>query len=98
MNLNMSPYWKGVISTGALAGVCGSASSGAKLTMDYLGEYFINSGCNLEVLHRLIANASITFDSLPHATGCFLMLSYFGLNHKIGYKHVFWLDTVIPLA
>lgn len=98
MGLDMSPYWKGVISTGALAGVCGSASSGAKLTMEFLSEYFINSGCNLDVLHRLIANASITFDSLPHATGCFLMLSYFGLNHKQGYKYVFWLDTIIPLV
>lgn len=98
MGLSLSPYWKGVIATGLLAGVCGSASSGARLVVQFLTDYFVSSGCNLAVLHRLIANASITFDSLPHATGCFLMLSYFGLNHKIGYKYVFWLDTIIPLV
>ena len=98
MGIQIPVYWKAVIATAVLAGVCGSASSGAKLVMQYLGEYFVGSGANLAILHRLIANASVTFDSLPHATGCFLMLSYFGLNHKIAYKHIFWLDTIIPLA
>lgn len=97
MGMDMSVYWKGVLSTGAIAGICGSASSGCQLTMQYLGEYFINSGANLDILHRLIANASITFDALPHATGCFLMFSYFGLNHKIAYKYVFVLNVLIPV-
>ena len=97
MSMDISVYWKGVISTSAIAGICGSASSGAQLTMQYLGDYFVHSGANLDVLHRLIANASITFDALPHATGCFLMLSYFGLNHKIAYKYIFVLDVVIPV-
>ena len=97
MGLDMSTYWKGVISTGTIAGICGSASSGEQLTMQYLSDYFINSGCNLDVLHRLIANASITFDALPHATGCFLMFSYYGVNHKIAYKYVFLLNVVIPV-
>jgi H+/gluconate symporter-like permease len=98
MGLNISEYWKGVIATGAISGICGSASSGAQLTMQYLGDYFVNSGCNLDVMHRLVANASITFDALPHATGCFLMLSYFGLNHKIAYKYIFILDVVVPVV
>jgi len=97
MGLDLSVYWKGVISTGVLAGVCGSASSGAKLVMQYLGDYFVQSGCNLQILHRLIANASITFDSLPHATGCFLMFAYYGTNHKSAYKYVFMTDTLFPL-
>lgn len=98
MSLDISTYWKAVISTGSIAGICGSASSGEQLTMQYLGEYFVNSGCNLGILHRLIANASITFDALPHATGCFLMLSYFGLNHKKAYKYIFWLDVAVPVV
>ena len=98
MGLDMSTYWKGVISTGTIAGICGSASSGEQLTMQYLGDYFINSGFNLDVLHRLIANASITFDALPHATGCFLMFSYYGVNHKLAYKYVFLLNVVIPVV
>lgn len=97
MGMDMSVYWKGVLSTSVIAGICGSASSGSQLTMQYLGDYFINSGANLDVLHRLIANASVTFDALPHATGCFLMFSYFGLNHKIAYKYGFVLNVVLPV-
>ena len=33
MGLDMSTYWKGVISTGTIAGICGSASSGEQLTI-----------------------------------------------------------------
>ncbi|MDR2742125.1 MAG: hypothetical protein LBB98_08235 [Treponema sp.] len=96
--LNISVYWKGILSTSVIVGICGSATSGAKLVMQYLGDYFKASGCNLDILHRLIAYASITLDSLPHATGCFLMFAYFGLNHKTCYKYVFWTDTAIPLV
>jgi len=98
LSLDMSTYWKGVISTGVISGVAGSASSGTKLTVEYLGEYFVNSGCNLDVLHRLISLASITFDSLPHCTGCFLMFSYLGLNHKNAYGYTFLFDTAITLV
>lgn len=98
MTLNISIYWKSVISTGVISGVAGSASSGTRLTVQYLGDYFVNSGCNLDVLHRLISLSSITFDSLPHCTGCFLMFSYLGLNHKNAYKYTFLFDTVITLA
>lgn len=97
MGLDMSIYWKGVISTGVISGVAGSASSGTRLTVQYLGDYFVSSGCNLDILHRLIALASITFDSLPHCTGCFLMFSYLGLNHKNAYKYTFLFDTVITV-
>ena len=98
LSLNMSTYWKGVISTGIIAGIAGSASSGERLAFTYLSEYFVSSGANLSVLHRLIANASITFDALPHATGCFLMFSYFGVNHKNSYKYVWWLNVVVPVV
>ena len=97
LSLNMSTYWKAIISTGVIAGIAGSASSGERLTFTYLADYFVNSGVNLNVLHRLIANASITFDALPHATGCFLMFSYFGVNHKNSYKYVWWLNVVLPV-
>ncbi|MGN0734475.1 MAG: GntP family permease [Anaerovoracaceae bacterium] len=97
MALDIPIYWKGVISTGVVAGVTASASSGEQLVMQYLGDYFIQSGCNLDVLHRLMAFASITLDSLPHSTGCFLMFSYFGTNHKLSYKYAFWSNTVFTL-
>jgi len=96
--LDINVYWKGVISTSVISGVTGSASSGVRLCVDYLGDYFIGSGCNLEVLHRLISLASITFDSLPHCSGCFIMFAYLGLNHKNAYKYTFLFDTVLTVA
>lgn len=65
--------------------------------MQYLGDYFIQSGCDLNVLHRLMAFASVTLDSLPHSTGCFLMFAYLGVNHKLSYKYAFWICTVFTL-
>lgn len=78
IGLDIPIYWKGVISTSVLAGVTASASSGLQLCMQYLGDYFIQSGCDLNVLHRLMAFASVTLDSLPSFTGCFLMFAYLG--------------------
>ena len=97
INLNINTYWKAVISTSIIAGISGSASSGTRLCIQYLGDYFVNSGSNLDIIHRLIALSSITFDSLPHASGCFIMFAYFGLNHKNAYKYTFVLDTMLTL-
>lgn len=96
VNLDISVYIKAVLSTSVISGICGSASSGAQLCMNYMGEYFINSGANLNILHRLIAMASVTFDSLPHASGVFIGMSYLGLTHKQCYKYGFVTCTVFP--
>lgn len=96
MGLNLSPYWKGVVSTAIISGVTGSGSAGLRLVFQNFGEYFLNSGCDLEVLHRLCAIASGTLDSLPHNSGLFLTFAYMGLTHKQGYKHYFWLTVVLP--
>ena len=95
--LDINTYWKAVISTSTIAGVTGSASSGVRLCMDYLQPYFVSSGADLQILHRLISLASITFDSLPHCSGCFIMFAYLGLNHKNSYKYTFIFDTVLTV-
>ena len=96
MGLNLSPYWKGVVSTAVISGVTGSGSGGLRLVFQNFGEYFMGSGCNLQILHRLCALASGTLDSLPHNSGLFLVFAYLGLNHKQGYKHYWWMTVVVP--
>lgn len=96
MGLPLSPYWKGVVSTAVISGVTGSGSGGLKLVFDTFGQYFIDSGCNLSILHRLCALASGTLDSLPHNSGLFLTFAYLGLSHKEGYKHYWWMTVVLP--
>lgn len=94
--LQMSPYIKGVVATSVISGVAGSSSGGARLCLSEMANYFISTGCNLDVLHRLIAIAAGTLDSLPHSSGIFLMLAYLGLTHKTAYKHSFALTVCCP--
>jgi H+/gluconate symporter-like permease len=97
LNLKLSVYLKGVVSTAVIAGITGSSSGGARILLQNLGEYFVNSGANLQVLHRLISVAAGSLDTLPHVSGVFLMLTVLGLTHKEGYYHMFWTTVVIPL-
>ena len=98
LSIKMHPYWEGIFSTAVISGITGSSSGGLRLTLQALGENFIASGCDLGILHRLMAIAAGSLDTLPHASGLFLLLSYLGLTHKEGYKHVFWTSVAIPAA
>ena len=52
---------------------------------------------DIDVANRMarIANISqITFDSLPHNSAIVLTLSYCGVTHKEGYKHLFVVTVV----
>jgi H+/gluconate symporter-like permease len=100
LELKMSVYIKGVVSTAVIAGITGSSSGGVRILLQNLGEYFVSTagthGTNLEVLHRLIAIAAGSLDTLPHVSGLFLVFAVMGLTHKEAYKHYFWVTVVIP--
>lgn len=96
LNVNMSPYFKGIFATAVISGVTGSSSGGVRILLASMSDYFINSGCNLNILHRLMAISAGSLDSLPHASGLFIMLAGLGLTHKEGYKHVFVTTVVAP--
>jgi H+/gluconate symporter-like permease len=97
LGLNLSVYLKAVVSTAVISGITGSSSGGARILLQNLGDYFLASGANLQVLHRLISVAAGSLDTLPHVSGIFLMLSVLGLTHKEGYHHMFWTTVIIPL-
>lgn len=96
LNLNMNPYVEGVFSTAVISGVAGSSSGGLRITLQTLGEHFIASGCNLQVLHRLMSVAAGSLDTLPHSAGLFMVLQWMRLTHKTGYRHLFWTSVFIP--
>lgn len=96
MNMEIPIYFKGIVSTAVIAGITGSASGGLRITMSTLGEYFINSGCNLGVMHRLCTIAACSLDSLPHNSALFLVMGYLGLTHKESYKSVAVVSVIIP--
>lgn len=97
LGLDMNPYIRGIFATSVFSGITGSSSGGLRLMYQSLTDTFVNSGCNLSVLHRLTAIAAGGLDTLPHSPGLFLMFSVLGLNHKNAYRHVFACSVCVPV-
>ena len=55
-------------------------------------------GIDMELMHRLTAMASVSFDSLPHNGAVLTMLLVCGLTHRQSYKDIFMVTVVVPLA
>lgn len=96
MTLDFHPYFKGIVSTAVISGITGSSSGGLRLTLESLTDYFMSSGCDLNILHRLMAVAAGSLDTLPHSSGLFLTLPLLGLTHKNAYRHIFLISVVFP--
>lgn len=97
LSLHMNPLVLGVFCTCVICGITGGSSSGQKIMYDTLAKTYIASGTNLQVLHRLIAIASGSLDTLPHSSGLFVVYEVLGLNHKNAYRHTFMTSVVAPL-
>ncbi len=101
VGLNISAYIKAALCTGALSAATGSSATGIRLTGTYLGEYFVGSGVNLDILHRVIAEAATIGTEVPHCSAIYLILGMFGINYKKGYKHIailFWVGGLLALV
>ena len=98
LGLNLHPYVKGTLATAIISGITGSSSGGLRLTLTSLGDYFISSGCNLQVLHRLMSVSAGSLDTLPHSAGLFLVFQQLGLTHKMGYRHVFVIPAFVTVV
>ena len=97
MSLNMNPYALSVFATAVISGITASSSGGLTITLQAIGEQLKASGANLAVMHRLMAIAAGTLDSLPHGSGLFLIFGYLGLTHKDCYKFFGVTTVIIPI-
>lgn len=97
LGMNMNPYAKGQLATAVISGITGSSSGGLTITLQTMAETMKASGANLEIMHRLIAIAAGSLDSLPHSSGLFLVLGYLGLNHKEGYRFIGITTVIMPI-
>jgi len=50
----------------------------------------------MSIVHRLMAIAAGSLDTLPHSSGLFLMFGILGLTHKESYRFVFVTTVLIP--
>jgi len=97
LSLQINPLVLAVLTTCIVCGIAGGSSSGQRIMYETMAPTFLASGANLPVLHRLVAIASGSLDTLPHSSGLFLVYDMLGLNHKNAYRHSFATSVVIPM-
>lgn len=97
LSLQINPLVLAVLVTCIVCGIAGGSSSGQRIMYETMAPTFLASGANLPVLHRLVAIASGSLDTLPHSSGLFLVYDMLGLNHKNAYRHSFATSVVVPL-
>ncbi|QDZ41769.1 GntP family permease [Corynebacterium sp. sy039] len=92
----------GVISTAVISGITGSSSGGLSITMQTLGEQLAQlaheQGISMELMHRVIAMASVSFDSLPHNGAVLTLLIVCGMTHRLSYKDIAVCTIAIPIV
>ena len=78
--------------TAVISGVTGSASGGLAITLETFGDQFAqmaaDQGIDPAIIHRAVATASTSFDSLPHNGAVITLLLVTGLTHRESYKDI----------
>lgn len=91
----------GTLATATIAGITGSSSGGLTITMQSFAEYLIplaqDQGISAEFLHRTMAMASVSFDSLPHNGAIITLLLVTGMTHRQSYKDIGVVTVIVPL-
>lgn len=95
-SLNMNPYVLTVIGVAIICAISADCIGGLSAFMALLAPQMIAQGADPSAVHRLATVTSGTFDSLPHNGNVNIALQVWGLNHKEGYKHIFWTQTLLP--
>lgn len=95
-NLSVSPLLGAFVTTTALAGICGSSSSGISMASPILAEYFAPL-YNVEALHRIATVGSLGLDSLPNCGFLQTEYSYAGCSFQEAYPMGFVISVVLTI-
>lgn len=89
------------LSSGALAGITGSASGGMSIALDAMGAELVAAaqaqGVDPGLVHRVIAVATGGLDTLPHNGAVITLLGICGMTHRQAYGDIFAVAVVVPL-
>lgn len=95
-----NPLIVGVVATAVISGITGSSSGGLSITLQSFGEQLsqmaADQGISAELMHRAIAMASVSFDSLPHNGAIVTLLLVCGMTHRQGYKDIGVVTVLVP--
>lgn len=90
------------LSSGALAGITGSASGGMSIALDVLGPALLmeaaTQGVEPSLLHRVVSVATGGLDTLPHNGAVITLLGICGMSHRQAYGDIFMVAVVGPTA
>ena len=90
------------VSAAVISGITGSSSGGLSITMETLGDQLAElaaaQGISAELMHRVTAMASVSFDSLPHNGAVLTILIVCGMTHRKSYKDLGVVTVIIPLV
>jgi H+/gluconate symporter-like permease len=89
------------LSSGALAGITGSASGGMSIALDALGPSLmrqaLDQGVDPALLHRVVAVATGGLDTLPHNGAVITLLGICGMTHRQAYGDIFVVAVLGPI-
>ena len=92
-----SPAFQVAISVNIAAAFAASSSTGLRMTLDMLGQRFLETGIPPAALHRLSAIASVCLDDLPHSAALANTYYMTKINYRDGYINNFMISVVITL-
>lgn len=92
-----SPLLAAVLSMDIICAITASSSGGIQVWCELLSARFLQTGVNAAQLHRLVAVAAGTLDSLPHAGPNLTFMNVCDLTFKEGYFPIFVITCIIPL-
>lgn len=89
LDVGGGPMLSAVLTTNIMVGITGSASGGLTIALSMLGDQWIamaaQAGIPLEVMHRLLAIATVGIDPVPQSGALVTLLAICGLTHKDAY-------------
>lgn len=89
LNIPGSPLISLTVLTSSMAAITGSSSGALGIVMPNFSEYYLSTGLNPEMIHRVAAVASNILTIVPQSGVLLTFLSLTGLNHKTGFKQTF---------
>ncbi|WP_019672400.1 GntP family permease [Psychrobacter lutiphocae] len=96
-----NPLISEAIMINILSGITGSASGGLGISLEIMGETYMQLAqqydISPELIHRIAALACGGLDAMPHNGFIITMLLICGLTHKESYKDIFVTAVVIPI-
>lgn len=98
LSMSAMPLLTEVISVNLLCAMTASASGGLSAALEVMGDTFLASGINPQVLHRLASICSGGLDNLPYNGATVTVIELAGMTHKQSYLDMFMVATVFPIV